>query len=188
MIKAKVAIRVLVARLFSSQSELFENFSDCSDWLDKSRSSKKPLLFWSCKQANHVNRLMISLFAWSKPKWLFWKAGFYSANQSNQKSFQKALIGWKKADLPKKPLLFWSCKQAISKCVNSLFTWSKQKLLFWRAGLFLANQSFLKTFQTALIDRIKAGPLKSHFYFDHVNRLYMCIKSHIYTFFIRTIL
>jgi len=28
-------------RLFSSQSELFEHFSDCSDWLDKSRPSKK---------------------------------------------------------------------------------------------------------------------------------------------------
>jgi len=26
---------------FSSQSRLFENFSDCSDWLDKCRPSKK---------------------------------------------------------------------------------------------------------------------------------------------------
>jgi len=33
MIKTKVA--------FSSQSGLFENFSGCSDWLDKSRPSKK---------------------------------------------------------------------------------------------------------------------------------------------------
>jgi len=24
------------------------------DWLEKSRPSKKPLLFWSCKQANSV--------------------------------------------------------------------------------------------------------------------------------------
>jgi len=31
----------LEGRLFSSQSELFENFLDCSDWLDKSWSSKK---------------------------------------------------------------------------------------------------------------------------------------------------
>jgi len=31
----------LEGRLFSSQSELFENFSDCSDWLDNSRLSKK---------------------------------------------------------------------------------------------------------------------------------------------------
>jgi len=33
----------------------------------------------------------------SKQKWLFWRAGFYPANQSNIKSIQKALIGWKKA-------------------------------------------------------------------------------------------
>jgi len=45
-----------------------------------------------------------------KQKWLFWRAGFYLANQSNLKSFQKARIGWKKAGPPKKPLLFWSCK------------------------------------------------------------------------------
>jgi len=52
MIKIKVAF--LEGRLFSSQSWLFENFSDCSDWLDKSRPSKKLLLFWSCKQATYV--------------------------------------------------------------------------------------------------------------------------------------
>jgi len=39
MIKTKVAF--LKGRLFSSQSWLFENFSDCSDWLDNSRPSKK---------------------------------------------------------------------------------------------------------------------------------------------------
>jgi len=39
MIKAKVAF--LDDRLFSSQSGLFENFSDCSDWLDKSRLFQK---------------------------------------------------------------------------------------------------------------------------------------------------
>jgi len=39
MIKTKVGF--LEDRLFSSQSELFENFSDCTDWLDKSRPSKK---------------------------------------------------------------------------------------------------------------------------------------------------
>jgi len=39
------------ASFFSSQSKLLENFSNCSDWLDKSRPSKKPLLLWSCKQA-----------------------------------------------------------------------------------------------------------------------------------------
>jgi len=39
MIKTKVAF--LEGRLFSSQSELFENFSNWFDCLDKSRPSKK---------------------------------------------------------------------------------------------------------------------------------------------------
>jgi len=39
MIKAKVAF--LEGQLFFSQSRHFENFSDCSDWLDKSRPSKR---------------------------------------------------------------------------------------------------------------------------------------------------
>jgi len=39
MIKTKVAF--LEGRLLSSQSGLFENLSDCCDWLDKSRPSKK---------------------------------------------------------------------------------------------------------------------------------------------------
>jgi len=43
----------------------------------------------------------LSLFTWSKQKWLFWRAGFYSANQSNLKSFQKSLNGWKKPALQK---------------------------------------------------------------------------------------
>jgi len=51
MIKIKVAF--LEGRLFSSQSEFFKNCSDCSDWLDKS-PPKKPLLFWSCKQATYA--------------------------------------------------------------------------------------------------------------------------------------
>jgi len=51
MIKTKVAF--LEGRPFSSQSDLFDNFSDRSDWPDKSRPSKKPLLFCClCKQAN----------------------------------------------------------------------------------------------------------------------------------------
>jgi len=41
MIKTKVADDFLEGRLLSSQSELFENFSNFSDWLDKSRPSKK---------------------------------------------------------------------------------------------------------------------------------------------------
>jgi len=41
-----------------------------------------------------------------KAKVTFWRAGFYPANQSNLKSFQKVLIGWKKAGPPKKPISF----------------------------------------------------------------------------------
>jgi len=55
MIKTKVA--VLDGRLFSSQSELFKNFSNRSDWLDKSRTGfekfeKSHFCF------DHVNRLI----------------------------------------------------------------------------------------------------------------------------------
>jgi len=39
------------------------------------------------------------LFTWSKQKWLFWRAGFYPANQSNLNIILKALIGWKKLAL-----------------------------------------------------------------------------------------
>jgi len=42
MIKTNAAF--LENQLYSNQSELLENFSNCSDWLDKSRPSKKPLL------------------------------------------------------------------------------------------------------------------------------------------------
>jgi len=49
-----------------------------------------------------------------KIKVAIWRAGCHPANQSNLKSFQKALIGWKKAGPSKKPLLFCSCKQAIN--------------------------------------------------------------------------
>jgi len=41
-----------------------------------------------------------------KAKVTYLRAGFYPANQSNLKSFQKVLIGWKKTGPPKKPLLF----------------------------------------------------------------------------------
>jgi len=41
----------------------------------------------------------------------------------------------------------------------------KTKVVFWRAGFFPANQSFLKTFQIALIGWIKAGPPKKPFLF-----------------------
>jgi len=48
---APIEVAVLEGRLFSSQSGLFENFSDCFDWLDKS---------WPSKKATFV--LIISLF------------------------------------------------------------------------------------------------------------------------------
>jgi len=38
MIKTQVAF--LEGRIFSSQLELFENFLNCSEWLDKNRPSK----------------------------------------------------------------------------------------------------------------------------------------------------
>jgi len=53
MIKAKVAY--LEGRLYSNQSGLFENFSDCYDWLDKSRPSKKATFVLIM----YVNRLIL---------------------------------------------------------------------------------------------------------------------------------
>jgi len=49
--------------------------------------------------------VIVSLFTRTQ-KSDFLEAGFYPANQSNMKSYQKALIGWKKAGPPKKLLLF----------------------------------------------------------------------------------
>jgi len=43
-------------------------------------------------------------------------------------------------------------------------------------AFYSANQSNLKGIQRTLIGWEKAGPLKSHFYFDHVNRLYVTSK------------
>jgi len=37
----KTKVDCLEGRLFFNLSELFENFSNCFDWLDKSRPSKK---------------------------------------------------------------------------------------------------------------------------------------------------
>jgi len=37
----KIKMAILEGWLFFSQSMLFENFLNCSDWLDKSRPSKK---------------------------------------------------------------------------------------------------------------------------------------------------
>jgi len=43
MIKTKVAF--FEGRLFSSQSELFKNFSDYPDWLDKNTVNSKKAAF-----------------------------------------------------------------------------------------------------------------------------------------------
>jgi len=65
-----------------------------------------------------------------KTKVAFWRAGFYPSNQNNLKSFQEALIGWKKKRPSKK------------------------------ATFLSANQGFLKTSQIVLIEWIKASPPK----------------------------
>jgi len=52
MIKTKVAF--LEGRLLSRQSEQTEKFSKSPDWLEKAAPPKKPLLFWTCKQANYA--------------------------------------------------------------------------------------------------------------------------------------
>jgi len=54
MIKTKVAF--LEGRLFSNQSEIFEYFLNCSDWLDKSQPSTKATF------VDHVNRLYICYY------------------------------------------------------------------------------------------------------------------------------
>jgi len=47
----------------------------------------------------------------------------------------------------------------------------KTKVAFLKAGFYPANQSNMKSFQKALIGWKKAGPPKSHFCYNHVNRL-----------------
>jgi len=75
----------LEGRPFFSQSELFENFFDCTGWLSKSRSSKKPLLFWSCKQAIYVY-----LYTFAR---LFYPVGFFFLLKSTKKlQYAKATI------------------------------------------------------------------------------------------------
>jgi len=106
MIKTKVAF--LEGRLLSIQSKQFERFLKSSDWLEKSRPSKKALLFWSYKQANYNLRISYTkLFSLNyqcfqllmrgrahsiyiaclhdQNKSGFLEGGFYPANQSNLK-------------------------------------------------------------------------------------------------------
>jgi len=57
---------------------------------------------------------LISLFTWSKQKWLFWRDGFI---QPIWKVFKNP--DWLEKSRPsKKPLLVWSCKQAKYQCLN----------------------------------------------------------------------
>jgi len=50
-------------------------------WI-KAGPPKKSLLFWSCEQAKRVFNSI-----WSKQKWLFGRADFFSANQSIYNTF-----------------------------------------------------------------------------------------------------
>jgi len=91
--------------LFSSQSELLENFSNCSDWLHKTVKAgppKKPRLFWSCKQANYT------YYAYSISIRMSWK--FY---------FKKVplwiVVFWQKNNFPPKNRLWhWTCSQPLA--------------------------------------------------------------------------
>jgi len=56
-------------------------------------------------------------------KWSFWRASFYPAYQSNLKSIQKPLIGWKKAGPPKSHFCF--------NHVNRLNMWLLEMQWFW---------------------------------------------------------
>jgi len=69
------------------------------------------LIEWIVTQALSIIKFSFSLFTCSKQKWLFWRAGFFPANQGFWKTFQTVLIGWIKAGFPKKPRLLRSCKQ-----------------------------------------------------------------------------
>jgi len=92
-------------------------------WKDK--RTRKRMAVWETGDENNSNftastsLVTISLFTWSKQKWLFWRAGFFPANQCILKTFQ-VLIGRIKPGPPKKQFLLWSCKQA--KCdINSFW-------------------------------------------------------------------
>jgi len=69
------------------------------------------------------------------------------------------------------------CQYIRRVIIISLFTWSKQKWLFWRASFYPANQSNLKRIQKVLIGWKKPALQKSHFCFDHVNRPNVCFRQ-----------
>jgi len=64
------------------------------------------------KQQQFIMECIYSLFTWSKQKWLFWRAVFFFSQSEQSKKFSKSPDWLKKIRLSKKPLLFWSCKQA----------------------------------------------------------------------------
>jgi len=55
---------------------------------------------------NIVSKIELACLHDQNKSGFFWRAGFYPANQSNLKSFQKALIGWKKPALQKSHFCF----------------------------------------------------------------------------------
>jgi len=84
-------VAFLESRLLSSQSEQFKNYSKSSDWLQKVCPPKKPLLFWSCKQANdHFNRGRFSIEAFSSQSKVIKKLSKWKKRKN---------IGWQKASI-----------------------------------------------------------------------------------------
>jgi len=67
------------------------------------------------------NNCIYSLFTWSKQKWLFWKAAVLSSQSEQLKKYSKSSDWLEKTGPPKKPLLFWSCKQANKALIFRLF-------------------------------------------------------------------
>jgi len=86
-------VAFLEGRLLSIQSEQSEKFSKISDWLKKSHFC-----------FDYVNRLMVIHSFISIQKWLFWRASFYPANQSNLK-FSKS-PDWLEKSRPSKKAIF----------------------------------------------------------------------------------
>jgi len=69
MIKTTVAF--VEGRLLSSQSEQFKKHSKSSDWLKKAGPLKKPLLFWSYKQAICDRNILVGLLTGAYQKLVY---------------------------------------------------------------------------------------------------------------------
>jgi len=72
---------VLEGRLCSSQSELLENFSNCSEWLDKSRPSKKATFVLIMSQSEQFKKLSKSAIGLKK-------------SRSSKKHWFDSQLGW----------------------------------------------------------------------------------------------